>query len=339
MPMAGAIRWQTALTALEPGDELARRRLGRGAAMSPHLSPDLVSDAQQLLAYTFMVHALIAASIVAVMAAVTGWFMVLRRESFAGHTLSVMAFPGAAAAILAGIPVAFGYFAFSGGAALVIGAGSVRRGRGGGVQAALTGTVQAAALALGFLLLGVYGGLLESPTSLLFGSFLGISATQVVSLAVLAVGVLAFFALVGRPLLFASVDGAVASAHRVPVKALSISFMVVLGLTAAAIAQVTGALLVLALLVAPPATAMQLTPRIGVSLLLSILTALVTVWLGLGLAYFTNYAAGFFITTVAFTIYLAARLIGTLAWRPRREMVGPRPPSKADGLRHASVEG
>lgn len=308
--------------------------------MTPHFSPDPISDVQQLLTYTFMVHALIAASIVAVIAAVTGWFMVLRRETFAGHTLSVMAFPGAAAAVLASIPISLGYFLFGGTAALLIGAGSGRRGGGRGVQqAALIGTLQAAALALGFLLLSVYGGLLESPTSLLFGSFLGVSAGQVVTLAVLAAVVLAFFALAGRPLLFASVDEAVAGAHRVPVRALSVAFMVVLGLTAAAIAQVTGALLVLALLVAPPAAAAQLTTRIGAGLLLSVVIGLITAWIGLGLAYFTDYAAGFFITTVAFVLYLIARLSRALALRLRYRAAGASPRGGPEGLRRASAEG
>lgn len=303
--------------------------------MSPHLSPNLIYDVQQLLAYTFMVHALIAASIVATIAAVTGWFMVLRRESFAGHTLSVMAFPGAAAAVLAGIPASIGYFAFSAGGALAIGAGSQTRGRRrGSQQAALTGTVQAAALALGFLLLSLYQGLLESPTSLLFGSFLGISEGQVLLLAAIAGAVLLFFALAGRPLLFASVDPAVARSRRVPVRALSVAFMLVLGLTAAAIAQITGALLVFALLVAPPATAAHLTDRIGRSLLLSVAIGLLTAWVGLGLSYFTDYAAGFFLTTVAFVLYLIAWAGRLLAGRLTGGTHRQRP-----AIAHAAVEG
>jgi zinc/manganese transport system permease protein len=79
--------------------------------MNPRFTLDLPSDVHQLLAYPFMVNALEAASVVAVMAAVVGWFMVLRGETFAGHTLSMMSFPGAAAAALAGLPLAVGYFA------------------------------------------------------------------------------------------------------------------------------------------------------------------------------------------------------------------------------------
>src|ERR1039458_8889977 len=159
--------------------------------MNTRLTFDLPSDVHQLLAYQFMVNALEAASVVAVMAAVVGWFMVLRRETFAGHTLSMMSFPGAAAAALAGLPLAAGYFAFCGAGAVMI-AGAAQ---GGG-----------------------------------------------------AAGVLAFLAVAGRPLFFASVDGPLAGASRVPVRALSVAFLLVLGLAVAATVQITGVLLVVALL-------------------------------------------------------------------------------------------
>lgn len=302
--------------------------------MTLHLSIDPVSDVEQMLRYSFMVHALQAASVVAVIAGIAGWFMVLRRESFAGHTLSVMAFPGAAAAALASLPASVGYFAFAIAGALAIGGASRNRGsRRGAQRAAAIGTVQAASLALGFVLLSLYGGLLESPTSLLFGSFLGISAGQVATLAGVAGGVLLFFAIAGRPLLFASVDESVASAHRVPVGALSLAFMLVLGLAVAATAQVTGVLLVFALLVAPPAIAAQLTPRIGLGLLLSVAVGLLTAWLSLGLSFYTNWPAGFFLTTIGFLLYIAARLLPQ-AWRAASR--GHRPPRAAariEGLR------
>ena len=108
-----------------------------------------------------MVNALEAGTIVAVMAGVVGWFMVLRRQSFAGHTLSVMAFPGATGALLLGLPAAAGYFVFCGLAALVIGgsrAGSAARSR--AQESAITGTVQAFGLACGFLFLSLYRGVL-----------------------------------------------------------------------------------------------------------------------------------------------------------------------------------
>ncbi|MGB0095715.1 MAG: metal ABC transporter permease, partial [Solirubrobacteraceae bacterium] len=78
--------------------------------MNPSLSLDLITDLRELFAYQFMVNALEAGTIVAVLAGVVGWYMVLRRQTFAGHTLSVMAFPGATGAALAGLPTALGYY-------------------------------------------------------------------------------------------------------------------------------------------------------------------------------------------------------------------------------------
>jgi len=281
--------------------------------MTPHLSVNLLSDVQQLLAYRFMVNALEAASVVAVMAAVVGWFMVLRRETFAGHTLSMMSFPGAAAAALAGLPLAAGYFAFCGvGAALIAGAA-----RGGGAarqaeRSAVIGAVGAGSLALGYLLLSLYGGVLEGLESLLFGSILGVTNGEVEMLTLVAVAVLAFLAVAGRPLFFASVDGPLARASRVPVRVLSVAFLLVLGLAVAATVQITGVLLVFALLVAPAGIARELTSRIGASLLLSVVIGLLIAWVGLGLSYFTNYSPGFFVTTAAMVLFTLARAARSL---------------------------
>jgi zinc/manganese transport system permease protein len=275
--------------------------------MTPHLSPDPLWDLHQLLAYPFMVNALQAGTIVAAMAASIGWLMVLRRESFAGHTLSLMSFPGAGAAALAGVSLAYGYYAFCvlGAVAIAFAAGPRTR-RGRARESAAIGAVQAVALALGFLFLSLDHGVLENLETLLFGSFLGISRGQVLTLLVLALAVLALLAAIGRPLLFASLDETVARAGGVPAGALSVVFLLTLGLVVAATAQITGSLLVFALLVAPAASARALTPRIGLGLVLSVAIALLVTWLGLGLAYFTNRPVGFFVTTVAFAVFVLA---------------------------------
>lgn len=285
--------------------------------MSPHLSLDLVADVRQLLAFPFMVNALEAGTIVAVLAALVGWFVVLRRESFAAHTLAMMSFPGASAAALAGVPLVAGYFVFCVGAALAIGAGAgAGPGRGArratGEAGAVIGSVQAAALALGFLFLSLYHGVLESLESLLFGSILGVTRGQVLTLLLVAVATLAVLVALGRPLLFASIDGDVAAAAGVPVRALSLAFGLLLSLAVAEVAQITGVLLVFALLVAPAATAQQLTPRVGAGLLVSVVLALLTVWLGLSLSYFTNEAVGFWVSTIALALYVLARLVAPL---------------------------
>lgn len=273
------------------------------------LSWDLVSDLEQLTTFPFMVQALEAGAIVAVMAGAIGWFMVLRRQTFAGHTLSVIAFPGAAGATLAGLPIALGYFGACGLGALALSL-FARRGRASGIggESAAIGTVQAFGLGLGFLFVGLYGGQLVSLESLLFGTFLGITAGQVQTLLWVAIGVLAVLAIVGRPLLFASVDEGVARAAGVPTRLLDLGFLLLLGAAVAATAQITGALLVFALLVTPPATAQQITARPGPGLALSVGLALAVTWLGLAIAYFSPYPVGFWVTTISFGLYVAVRV-------------------------------
>lgn len=286
------------------------------AAGGPSLN--LVSDLHELLAYPFMVHALLAGTIVAVMSGLMGWFMVLRRQTFAGHTLSVMAFPGAAAALLLGLSASAGFFAFSAVAALAIGAARPGRQSGNrGQESAVTGTVQAVGLGCGFLFLSLYQGVLGNYESLLFGSFLGITAGQVLALLGVAAVAILLLAVGGRPLLFASVDEGVARARGVPTRALGIGFLLLLGMAVAETAQITGALLVFALLVAPPATAQLLTARTGLGLALSVVLGVLVTWLGLALAYFYEYPVGFYISTVAFAMYVLARLLRAAIDAPR----------------------
>src|SRR5664279_372003 len=140
---------------------------------APRLSWNPVEDVRQVLEYHFMVNAMLAAGLVAVMAGLIGWMMVVRRQTFAGHTLAMMAFPGASAAALAGVPAAWGYFAFCGGGALAIGRFSRGQARSGRQESAGIGAVQAAALAAAFLRVRLYGGVLGDLESLLFGNVLG----------------------------------------------------------------------------------------------------------------------------------------------------------------------
>jgi zinc/manganese transport system permease protein len=275
--------------------------------LNPQLSLNPLTDYHELVAFTFMVHALEAGTVVAIMASLVGWFMVLRRETFAGHTLAVMSFPGASGAALIGVPLALGYYVACGLAAALIALGSGTRGlRSRAQESALIGTVQVGALALGFLFLSLYQGILEDLETLLFGSFLGITEGQVEELLAVAAVTLGFLLLAGRPLLFSSLDEPVADARGVPVRLLHVCYLVLLGLAVAATAQITGALLVFALLVAPAAAAQKLTTSIPLSLVLSVVIALAVTWVGLGLSYFTNDSVGFFISTLAFSLYVLA---------------------------------
>jgi zinc/manganese transport system permease protein len=287
------------------------------------LTWNLLDDAHRLLEFHFMVNAFRAGTIVAVVAAVIGWFMVLRRQTFAGHTLSVVAFPGASAAILIGLSATWGYFGFCIIAALVIAALPRGRSQSLGEESAVIGTVQAFALACGFLFVTLYHGLLQGASALLFGTFLGITDDQVITLLIVGVSVIAILAVVGRPLLFASIDPEVAAASGVPVRALSFCFLVVLGVAVAAASQITGALLVFALLVVPAATARALTSRVLPGMLLSIAIGLTVTWVGLALAYFYDEPIGFYITSLAFGAYVLAH-VGRWATHQARNRLAPR---------------
>lgn len=278
--------------------------------MTAGLSWDVVADVDQVLRYHFMVNALRAGSVVAVVAGAVGWFMVLRRQAFAGHTLAVIGFPGAAGATLLGIDVGLGFFAFCVAGALAIALLAGPRGRLGTSfreESAVVGTVQALGLASGFLFVSLYRGLLGGINALLFGTITGVSDAQVRLLVVAGAVCLVLLAFLARPLLLATLDPDVAAARGVPVRAVSTAFLVVLGVAAAGTSQVTGSLLVFALLVAPGAAAQQLTARPWPGLLLAVALGLTVVWIGAVVAFFSPYPIGFWVTTVAFGTYLAAR--------------------------------
>lgn len=301
---------------------------------------DPIVDLRRMLALHFMVNAFRAGTIVAVLAAVVGWLMVLRRQSFAGHTLAVVSFPGAAAAVWLGVSATAGYFAGSIVAALVI--ALVPRstvGRPGSQESAVIGTVQAFALACGALFVSLYGGFLDSITGLLFGSFLGVSDGEVLVLGAVAVTVMAVLAVIGRPLLFATVDGDVAAARGVPTRTLSVGFLVVLGCTAAEVSQVTGALLVFALLVMPAAAAQQITARPVAGLVLSVGFGLVVVWVSLSVAFWSPWPVGFWVSTFGFALYVGASGSRAAVGRHRGAPAGRRRVLSGNGPDGALVPG
>lgn len=281
-----------------------------------HLGWNIWSDVHQLFVYHFMVNALWAATISAVLAGVIGWFMVLRRQTFAGHSLSVVAFPGAAAATWLGVSALWGYFGFCVVAAAVIGIGSrqVRSGGSSG-ESALIGVVQAFALACGYLFVVLYHGFLGETQSLLFGTFLGVTDRQVLVLAVAALAVLAAITVLGRRMVFSSVDPALAGAKGISARWTGTVFLIMLGLAVAEVSQITGALLVFALLVMPPAAAQQITSRPGLGVGLSVVLGLVVAWLGLGVSYFSAYPTGFWITTVGIVVYVSSTVFRAVADR------------------------
>jgi zinc/manganese transport system permease protein len=278
--------------------------------MNSQLTWNLMTDVRQMWTYPFMVTALRAGTIVAVLAGVVGWVMVLRKESFAGHTLAIVGFPGAAAAAWLGVATGYGYFAACIGAAAAIAllpTANQARGLGSlSEQSAGIGTIQALALATGFLFVSLYHGFLSGLTNLLFGTIAGVSSQQLRVLLVAALVCLVVLAAIGRPLLWASIDPDAAAANGVPTRPVAGVFVLVLGAAAAGASQITGSLLVFALLVAPPAAAIHITARPARGIAFSVLIAVTATWAGIGCAFYSPYPIGFWVSSFAFGVYLLA---------------------------------
>lgn len=262
--------------------------------------------------YDFVRNALIAGTIVAITAGVVGYFVVLRGLSFAGHAISHVGFSGATGAVALGLPAVSGLlgFALVGAAAMGI-IGERARGRDVAI-----GIVLAWALGLGVLFLSLYKGYATEAYSLLFGEILGVTKASVFVTALASAVALAALALLYRPLLFASIDPQGASARGVPIRTISMAFMLVLALAVSAAAQVVGVLLIFALLVTPAAIAERLTAKPALAMLLSVGFALAFTWGGLLLALYVAYPVSFFITSLAFAAYLGVCLL-----RPSRTPV------------------
>jgi zinc/manganese transport system permease protein len=297
--------------------------------MTAGLNWNLVDDIRQLLSFHFMVNALRAGTIVAVVAGAIGYLMVLRRQSFAGHTLAIIGFPGAAGATWLGLNDAFGYFGFCVAGALIIsalaGTGRPNAGLGGfSEESAAIGTVQAFALACGFLFVSLYHGFLNGLNSLLFGTIIGITDQQVLVLLIVGAGCLITLMVLGRPLLFSTIDPEVARAKGVPTRLVGTTFLVLLGVAAGGTSQITGSLLVFALLVAPAAAATRLTAQPAAGVALSITLALLITWMGEAFAFFSPYPIGFWVTTLGFAVFLLA----TAYRRITRHPPIPSPPQR-----------
>lgn len=301
--------------------------------MTAGLTWNLLDDIRQLLSFHFMVNALRAGTIVAVVAGAIGYLMVLRRQSFAGHTLALIGFPGAAGATWLGLNAAVGYFGFCVAGALIIsalpGSGRPNAGLGGfSEESAAIGTVQAFALACGFLFVSLYHGFLNGLNSLLFGTIIGITDQQVLVLLIAGAGCLLALMVLGRPLLFSTIDPDIARAKGVPTRLVGTAFLVLLGVAAGGTSQITGSLLVFALLVAPAAAATRLTARPAAGVALSITLALLIAWVGEAFAFFSPYPIGFWVTTLGFAVFLLATAYRSIADRIARHSPLSYPPHR-----------
>jgi len=271
--------------------------------MTPSI--DLFAALQQVFQYQFMQHAFEAGTMVAIIAGIVGYFVVLRRSSFAAHALSHIGFAGAAGAVLFGISPVYGLLLFT----------TV----GGSMMAALSpraahrdvhiGTVLAFMLGIGVLFISLYSGYATEAYSILFGEILGISNSDVILTLVAVLIIISIIAVVYRPLLFASLDEDVAEAKGMPTFLLGIIFMILVAVATSIAVQVVGVLLIFSLMVTPAAIAQQLAKRPHHVVIISVAIALMATWLGLFIAFYEPYPVSFFITSIVFVLYLGVRFI------------------------------
>jgi zinc/manganese transport system permease protein len=290
--------------------------------MSALAAVEFQSNWLEVLQSPFMRHALIGGSLVAVAAGLLGYFVITRQNAFAAHALAHIGFPGATGAILVGAPVTLGLAVFCVAGGLLIGL----FGRRVADREMATGTILALATALGVLFASLASANASTTTSVLFGNLLAISADQLVVFAVFTAAVVGALAVIARPLVFASVDPAVAEARGVPVRALGVAFVVLLALTITMAVQVVGTLLLFALVVTPAATALRLTARPVRVAAAAVALALASVWGGLVLAAMVDLPPSFFIVSLAVLAWLV--VLGATGGRRRNRplpLVGAQP--------------
>jgi zinc/manganese transport system permease protein len=277
--------------------------------------------------YEFMVNAFAAATVVAVTAGLVGYMLALRGQTFAGHALSHVGFAGATGAVLVGASPMLGLLI----AAVVAGAGMGALGERLQQRDIAIGMVLAMSLGLGLLFLHFYTAYASQATALLFGNVLGVDADTVLILLGLCLATVAFLGLISRPLLFVTLQPELAEAKGVSTRLMSVLFLVIVGLTTAAAVQIVGILLVFTLMVAPAAAAQLLVVRLWPGLLLSVVFAVLEAWMGLTLAFYTDWPTSFWITALGALFYLAALIVA----RRRGRVGGSKTPAHDPHPAHA----
>ena len=284
------------------------------------------SELTDVLSHPFMVNALIAGIPIAALAGAVGYFMVLRSQVFTGDALSHAAFTGALGALAFGIDARLGLFVVT----LAVAAGLGTLGNRGRADDVVIGTVFAWILGLGVLALSIYASGAQATAngaagvSVLFGSIFGLSQGQAGVAALIAIMLIGVMLLIARPLLFASIDEAVAAARGAPVRNLGFAFLLVIGATAAEATQAVGALLLLGLLAAPAGAAQRLTRRPYVAMALASGLSVLAMVAGLLASYLIpKLPPSFGILAVATLLYAATFLT-------RRDHNGTRGLDRAD---------
>ena len=258
-----------------------------------------------LFAYDFMVRAFLASGIVAVVAGSVGYFLVLRAQTFAGHALAHIAFAGATGAAFVGLAPIYGVIALTVGAGTAMGLlGDKLSGRD-----VTIGIVLAVSLGFGILFLSLTTTNAVQATSLLFGSVLAVSPSMLGTLAVLGLVTMAALAFISRPLIFSTLQPELAEAKGVSIRLVGTLFLALAALAVAQSIQIVGVLLVFTLMVGPPAAAQLLTNRLGAGVALAAGLALAQAWLGITIAFYTDWPTSFWIAMLSAAVYLGAAAV------------------------------
>jgi zinc/manganese transport system permease protein len=264
--------------------------------------------------FDFMQHAFIAGTIVSIMCGVIGVYVIARNNSFIAHTFSHIGFSGSAFAVYMGFSPLNGFLLFTVASALAIGQMGVKVFR----REVSISVVLSVFLGLGLLFLSLSTKNANSMTSLLFGNILGISSNAVWQISLLSVLVLLLLTLGYKMLNFDSFDPVGAQASGLPIRFISIAFLLLLAIATAEASQMVGALLVFTLMTTPAAAARNLTHSIGRMIGYSSLIALIGVWTGLVVGYYTNLPISFLITAFEGILYFVS-----LGCRSLRERMKP----------------
>lgn len=265
-----------------------------------------------MLEYDFMRNAFAAAGVAAVVSGLVGYFLVLRGQTFAGHALGHIGFAGATGAVLIGVASLWGLVVFTVAAGIAMGLMGDRISN----RDVAIGVVLALALGFGLLFLHYYTAFAAHATALLFGNVLAVDGSMIATLIGLGIVTLAALAAIMRPLIFASLQPELAEAKGVPLRFISTAFLAIVALAVSESAQVVGILLVFSLMVGPPAAAQLLVTGLWSGMALSAGLALAEAWLGIAIAYHTDWPVSFCIAMLSALGYFLTR--GNL-W-PRREI-------------------
>lgn len=264
----------------------------------------IITTITAMLEYDFMRNAFAAAGVAAIVSGLVGYFLVLRGQTFAGHALGHIGFAGATGAVLIGVAAVWGLVGFTLAAGVAIGLLGERI---SGRDVAI-GVVLALALGFGLLFLHYYTAFAAQATALLFGNVLAVDRSTILTLLALGVVTLGALAAIMRPLIFATLQPELAEAKGVPVRFVATAFMAIVALAVSESAQIVGVLLVFALMIGPPATAQRLAGGLWSGMLLSAVLALIEAWLGIAMAYASDWPVSFCIALLSALGYFISRV-------------------------------